>query len=52
MRLYLVQRLCQIVVKKKKSGASIDCKLLRRNDFFRVFHRRNTTGGADASGLA
>jgi hypothetical protein len=52
MRLYLLQRLCQIAVKKKKSGASSDCKLLRRNDFFGVFHWRNTTGGADAPGLA
>jgi hypothetical protein len=52
MRLYLLQRLCQIAVKKKKSGASSDCKLLRRNDFFGVFHRRNTKGGADAPGLA
>jgi hypothetical protein len=52
MRLYLLQRLCQIAVKKKKSWASSDCKLLRRNDFLGLFHRRNTTGGADAPRLA
>jgi len=52
MRLYLLQRLCQIAVKNKTQGASSDCKLLRRNDFFGVFHRRNTTGESDASGLA
>jgi hypothetical protein len=52
MRLYLLQRLCQIAVKKKTSWASIDCRLLRRNDLFGVFHRRNTKGGGDAPGLA
>jgi hypothetical protein len=52
MRLYLLQRLCQIAVKKKTQTASIDCRLLRRNVFFGLFHRRNTTGGADAPGLA
>jgi hypothetical protein len=52
MRLYLLQRLCQIGVKNKKAEASIDCKLLRRNDFFGVFHGRNTAGAGDASGLA
>jgi hypothetical protein len=41
-----------MLVKKKNSLASIDCKLLRRNDFFRVFHGRNTAGGGDAPGLA
>src|SRR3954469_8528802 len=51
MRLYLLQRLCQIAVKNKTSGASSDCKLLRRNDFFRVFHRRNTAGPAIAPGV-
>ncbi len=40
MRLYLLQRLCQIAVKKKKAGASIDCKLLRRNVFLEC-----STGG-------
>jgi hypothetical protein len=52
MRLYLLQRLCQIVVKKKKSGASIDCRMVRRNDFFGVFHGRNTTREGVAPGLA
>jgi hypothetical protein len=52
MRLYLLQRLCQIGVKKKTQTASIDCRLLRRNVFFGLFHRRNTMGGADAPGLA
>ena len=51
MRLYLLQRLCQIAVKKKTSGASSDCKLLRRNDFFGVFHGRNTAGPAIAPGM-
>jgi hypothetical protein len=51
MRLYLLQRLCQIAVKNKKSGASSDCKLLRRNVFFGVFHGRNTAGPAIAPGV-
>jgi hypothetical protein len=52
MRLYLLQRLCQIDVKKKKSRASSDCKLLRRNDFFGLFHRRNTARKGAAPGVA
>jgi hypothetical protein len=52
MRLYLLQRLCQIDVKNKNAGASIDCGLLRRNDLLGVFHGRNTIAAADASGLA
>jgi hypothetical protein len=52
MRLYLLQRLCQIAVKKKTQGASSDCRLLRRNNLFGVFHRRNTATGGNAPGLA
>jgi hypothetical protein len=52
MRLYLLQRLCQTDVKKKKSRASIDCKLLRRNGFFGVFHGRNTARACAAPGVA
>jgi hypothetical protein len=52
MHFYLLQRLCQMLVKDKTQAASIDCKLLRRNDFLWVFHRRNTTAGLVAPGLA
>jgi hypothetical protein len=52
MRLYLLQRLCQIGVKNKKSRASIDCRLLRRNDFFGLFHRRDTARAGAAPGMA
>lgn len=49
---FLLQRLCQIDVNGKKSRTSIDCKLLRRNDFFGLFHKRNTGRDRAAPGMA
>ena len=48
----LLQRLCQIGSLRKKHVASIDCKLLQRNDFLPLFHARNTVAEANAPGVA